>query len=118
MSQNGYTLVCPNIALPSYGLSDEQQVRCLSYLGKYLLEFGAMPSSATVEVIAAQYYGGPWPAIGVHLEDPSQIPYLPSPFLLESRLNSYIAEIGIDQLLQLSAHETLTWQDVLHEHLN
>ena len=62
-------------------LSDDAQVRCLSYLLKkiddvltepldilYLDKFIAVPEGVFFEIIPIQYHGGPYPGIGMYTD--------------------------------------------------
>lgn len=121
----GETLVIPDLMYvhKEWDLSYDEQVKCLSYLIRHLSNFCAMPQglkarvtsvpSITWSVRASASEG--YPGISLYAEDDADIDVntAPNPLDLEEKLDLWIRETGKQQLLQLSAEKTRTWQDVV-----
>lgn len=118
---HGYALVDPGLAAPWCELSTnyDAQVRCLAYLIRKIPEFFPLPEDIKFEVIPCEYLGGPHPAIGMYserwkAERDSSEDLTVSSLHMGDRLEAFIAEIGVERLVELSSAEEGRWQDILH----
>ena len=123
----GETLVIPDLSYShkEWNLTYDEQTRCLSYMIRHLRDFCIMPKglkarvtsipsiTKIVRLSAAEGY----PGISLYEESDSRndVNDIPDPFELERKLDAWITETGKQRLLELSAEETLTWQDVVED---
>jgi hypothetical protein len=113
--QRGYHVVDPGLALPRVALSPDEQVRCLAYLMSRMREIVSVPEGVLYELIPDEYFGGPYPAIGLYtdtfIDTSENLSFLS--LVIGEQIEAFIKQIGVDHLLELSAGETVCWQDVL-----
>lgn len=115
----GYILVGTSVSLDTaLGTEDDTTVRCLSYLIKQFNQIPDLPIPENVdfEIIKAQYVGDPYPSIGMFsvgiTQSDAQLTDVS--FVMGRVLDQWINEFGLANLVAASAHETLTWQDILN----
>lgn len=108
-------MIDPGLGLPELGLTDDEQVRCLAYLMRNIRTLAAVPPGVGFEIIPAEYLGGPYPAIGLFTHPHQEAVGDLSPLVstITDRLQTYIAEIGVQRLLDLSGSEPLRWEKIL-----
>ena|ERR1051326_2958415 len=111
----GYQLVDPGLALPEANLTDDAQVRCLSYLIKQMDKIAMVPPGILFEIIPVEYLGGPYPCIGMYTEktEAGDENLTRLSLNIENQISSYVKQIGLERLLELSSGEAITWQEVL-----
>ncbi|HTE19537.1 MAG TPA: hypothetical protein VK689_14300 [Armatimonadota bacterium] len=115
MKNRGYQLVTPDLWFPGNDLDDDARVRILSYLTGTIREISPVPQEVMFDVIWVQYCGDPYPGIGLYSRTlaATNEELLQLSFELEKRLDAHITKTGVVRLLELSAAETLSWEDVL-----
>jgi hypothetical protein len=111
----GYILIEPDLRLVVSWPDCDTWVHCLSYLVKRIGEGVAIPSGVMFELIPAQYLGGPYPAIGLYttmyVDTDENLWNLA--WKIQEELDTLVAHLGRERLLELSANEAVCWKDVL-----
>ena len=101
--------------MPKLALSEDEEVRCLSYLMRRIKQIMPIPEGACFELIKAQYTGGPFPCIGLYtltfVDTNKNLCDLA--ITVGKRLGHLVKEMSVERLLLLSAEEDTCWQDVL-----
>jgi hypothetical protein len=100
-------------------LTDDDQVKCLSYLAANLGKTADVP--AQVQFFVIPVYRGinprPYPAIGMFDETgvrPAET-MINIAFTLGELLEQHIATVGIDAIMGSAAAQQLTWDEVLND---
>lgn len=91
-------------------LTYDEQVKCLSWLIRQLPSIYAIPPNSVMKVIPAEFLGGPYPAIGLWAEGRGY----EIVFSIEELLAELVEKMSVKKLLDLSATETLIWEEVLN----
>jgi hypothetical protein len=113
---SGYYLVEPELGSNASQLDNDTKVRVLNQLIAAIHSICVVPEDAAFRVVAAQYLGQAYPAIGMYprLEgaDRDGVEWSGIARKITEALTRYTDESGLAALVEQSRHETLTWEQV------
>lgn len=109
----GYDLIDPGLSLPGTSLTDDERVRCLSYIIGRMKALGfSLLVDRRIEVIPVRYVGAPYPCIGI-VKLAAWTASERNDFNRLERFAQQIAgEMGIEGLKAASMGIDTTWESV------